>query len=75
MREAKSRVIMGRLRVGADADITVFDPGRVNDRATFENPAQYSDGIPYVLVNGVLVVNKGSLVESVAPGKGIKRHA
>src|SRR5579862_6951753 len=43
----------GRLQPGADADITVFDPARVIDRATFENPAQYSDGIPYVLVNGV----------------------
>jgi len=64
----------GRLRVGADADITVFDPARVTDRATFENPAQYSDGIPYVLVSGVLVVNKGTLVENVAPGKGIKRR-
>jgi N-acyl-D-aspartate/D-glutamate deacylase len=45
----------GRIRIGADADLTIFDPGRVADRATFENPAQYSDGIPYVLVNGVLV--------------------
>jgi dihydroorotase len=43
----------GRLAVGADADITVFDPARVTDRATFEQPAQYSEGIPYVLVNGV----------------------
>lgn len=63
----------GRIRVGADADITVFDPARVTDRATFENPAQYSDGIPYVLVNGVPVVRNGKLVENVAPGKGIKR--
>lgn len=64
----------GRIRVGADADITVFDPARVTDRATFENPAQYSEGIPYVLVNGVLVVNKGALVGSAFPGKGIKRR-
>src|SRR5580692_5949977 len=40
----------GRLQVGSDADITVFDPARVIDRATFDNPAQYSDGIPYGLV-------------------------
>jgi N-acyl-D-aspartate/D-glutamate deacylase len=40
----------GRIRVGADADITVFDPAQVINRATYEKPAQYSDGIPYVLV-------------------------
>jgi len=64
----------GRIRVGADADITVFDPARVIDKATFENPGQYSEGIPYVLVNGVPVVRDGKLVENVAPGKGLKRH-
>ena len=42
----------GRIRIGADADITVFDPQRIIDKATFENPLQYSDGIQYVLVNG-----------------------
>ncbi len=63
----------GRLQVGADADITVFDPERVVDRATFENPAQYSEGIPYVLVGGVLVVRDGRLVEDVAPGRGLRR--
>ena len=40
----------GRIRVGADADLTIFDSDRVIDRATFENPAQYSEGILYVLV-------------------------
>ncbi len=63
----------GRLEVGADADITVFDPERVVDKATFENPAQYSEGIPYVLVNGALVVRDGKLVEGVAPGRGLRR--
>jgi len=63
----------GRLAVGADADITVFDPAKVIDKATFENPAQYSEGIPWVVVNGVVVVRKGELVEGVAPGKGVRR--
>jgi dihydroorotase len=63
----------GRIAVGADADITVFDPARVTDRATFENPAQYSEGINYVLVNGTLVVQGGQLVEGVAPGLGVRR--
>jgi N-acyl-D-aspartate/D-glutamate deacylase len=62
----------GRIKVGADADIVAFNPATVTDRATYENPAQYSDGIPYVVVNGVLVVNKNEL-QDVAPGRGIKR--
>jgi len=63
----------GRLQMGADADITVFDPARVIDRATFDNPAQYSDGIPYVLVNGTFVVVKGELQAQAAPGRGLRR--
>jgi N-acyl-D-aspartate/D-glutamate deacylase len=63
----------GRIEVGADADITLFDPSRVIDRATFENPAQYSDGIPYVLVQGSFVVKDGALQEGVAPGRAVHR--
>ena len=63
----------GRIAVGADADLAAFDPERVTDRATFENPAQYSEGMVYVLVNGVPVVRGGSLVEGVAPGRGLRR--
>jgi dihydroorotase len=63
----------GRLAVGADADVTVFDPARVTDRATFEKPAQYSEGIPYVIVNGTPVVDHGELVKDVMPGKPVRR--
>jgi hypothetical protein len=63
----------GRIAVGADADLAVFDPEKVTDRATFENPAQYSEGIQYVVVNGTLVVNGGGLVSGVAPGRGVRR--
>ena len=49
----------GLLREGFFADITVFDPGRVIDRATFSEPHQYAEGIEYVLVNGTLVVDGG----------------
>lgn len=63
----------GRLREGADADITVFDPARVKDKATFENPAQYSEGMRHVLVNGVFVLRSGALVTGVLPGKAVRR--
>lgn len=62
----------GRIRVGADADITVFDPARVIDKATYEEPLQYSEGIVFVLVNGVPVVKNGQLVEGVRPGRAAR---
>jgi N-acyl-D-aspartate/D-glutamate deacylase len=63
----------GRIAVGADADLAVFDSARVIDRATFEDPAQYAEGMVHVLVNGVPVVRNGSLVDRVAPGRGLRR--
>lgn len=62
----------GRLRSGADADLTVFDPERIIDTATYEEPAKYSEGIKYVLVNGVLVVRDGQLQGGVTPGKPVR---
>jgi dihydroorotase len=62
----------GRIRVGADADITVFDPGRVIDKATYEEPLRYSEGIQFVLVNGVPVVKDGQLVDGVLPGRAAR---
>ncbi len=62
----------GRIKVGADADIAVFDPARVIDKATFEKPAEYSEGFRYVLVDGTFVVRDGKLQEGVAPGQGIQ---
>ncbi|OFY62104.1 MAG: D-glutamate deacylase [Bacteroidetes bacterium RBG_13_43_22] len=62
----------GRICVGADADITIFDPDQIIDQATYEEPARYSKGIQYVLVNGVVVVKEGALVENVFPGKGVR---
>ena len=62
----------GRLQAGADADIVVFDAARVIDRATFEQPAQYSDGIVHVLVNGTFVVRGSNLVPGVAPGRPVR---
>lgn len=62
----------GRIKVGADADITVFDPARVNDRATYKKPMQYSEGIVHVLVNGEFVVRDEESIEDVFPGKPIR---
>jgi dihydroorotase len=51
----------GRIRVGAYADITIFDPATVADRSTYTNAAEFSQGIQFVIVNGVPVVRAGSL--------------
>lgn len=62
----------GRIRAGADADITVFDANTVIDKATYEKPLQYSEGIQFVLVNGVPVVKGGKLVDGVFPGRAAR---
>jgi N-acyl-D-aspartate/D-glutamate deacylase len=61
----------GRIREGADADLTLFDPKTVMDASTYEDPARYSIGIRYVLVNGVQVVSDGKLRE-VSPGRAVR---
>ena len=62
----------GRLKVGADADIDVFDPEQVIDKATYRQPAQYSYGFRYVLVGGKFVVRDGKLNEADLPGQAIR---
>jgi N-acyl-D-aspartate/D-glutamate deacylase len=62
----------GRVRVGGDADLTIFDPARVMDRSTYRQPSLPSAGIEYVLVNGVPVVAKGVLVDGVNPGTAVR---
>ena len=64
----------GRVQVGADADLTVFDPATVIDRATYERPAQFSGGIVHVLVNGTPVVRNGASVGGVFPGRAIRKN-
>lgn len=61
----------GRLRVGADADLTIFDPATVIDRATYEDATIPSAGIPYVIVAGQVVVDAGLLTEA-RPGRAIR---
>jgi len=62
----------GRLSVGADADIVVFNLDTVIDKGTFEYPAQYSEGIQHVLVNGQVSLRDGELVENAVAGKAVK---
>ena len=63
----------GRMQVGCDADITIFDPDTITDNATRENGSLASSGIPWVIVNGVQVVKDSKIVEGVYPGKPIRR--
>ncbi len=58
----------GRLQVGKDADITVFDPKTVQDNSTMQQGGLPSTGIPYVVCNGTIVVNDSECVDNVFPG-------
>jgi dihydroorotase len=62
----------GRMQVGADADITVFDPSTVRDCATWTEPALKSAGIVHVIVNGQCVVSDGSFQPGVLAGRPIR---
>ncbi len=61
----------GRIQVGCNADITIFDPEAIKDKATFEEGLEFSEGVRHVLVNGTFVVKNGETVEGVFPGKPI----
>jgi len=62
----------GRVRVGADADLVLFNPDTVTDRATYTQPDLPSEGIPHVLVGGVFVVRDGKFQPGVNPGKAVR---
>lgn len=62
----------GRVQVGCDADLTIFDPETVNARANYEKPYLASAGIPWVLVHGIPVVRNGELAKTQIPGRPIR---
>ena len=61
----------GRIQVGADADITIFNPNTVIDKSTFEKGLEFSEGIEYVIVNGTIALKNGKTVDHVFPGQAV----
>ena len=62
----------GRIQEGKDADITVFDPATVKQVATPANGGLPSEGIPYVVVNGTIVVKDSKVLKDVYPGRPVR---
>jgi len=61
----------GRLQEGADADVVVFDPNTIIDRATYKSPREPSSGMRYVIVGGTVLIDQGKLVTGTYPGKAL----
>ena len=61
----------GRIQVGADADITIFNPNTIADQASFEKGLKFSTGIEYVLVNGTIVLKNGKTQENIYAGQAV----
>lgn len=68
-----SMAMKGRIKIGADADITVFDPATIMDNATYSDPYQASSGIVHVLVGGQLALSDGELRSDVYAGRRVLR--
>jgi len=65
----------GRIQEGKEADITIFDPAAVNENATAKDGGLPSTGIPYVVVNGTIVVKDSKVLKGVFPGQPIRLPA
>ena len=67
---APSMARKGRLQIGADADITIFNPNTIIDKADFSG-LEYSEGVETVIIDGKIIVKDGRIIENVFPGKPI----
>ena len=63
----------GQVREGWAADLTVFDPATIAERATFDDPHQFADGVSQVIVNGEIVLDDGEHT-GATPGRALARH-
>ncbi len=63
--------LKGRVQIGCDADLTIFDPATVIDTADFGKELSFANGIPHVLVNGTFVVRDGKTVKDAFPGRPV----
>jgi len=70
-RRTPAMIKKGRIKEGADADLTIFDPATVIDRATYEDASIPSAGIPFVVIGGQVVVDSGN-VTAARPGRAIR---
>ena len=61
----------GQIKEGFAADLAIFDPARVRETNSFEKPKSYADGVPYVVVNGVVVIDKGQHT-GAKPGRALR---
>ena len=57
----------GRLQVGADADICIFNPTTITDKASFEKGLAFSEGMEFVIVNGIVVLKNGTTLNNTFP--------
>lgn len=62
----------GRIREGADADLVLFDPATIQDRASYQDPKLRATGVRHLLVNGIEVIREGNLVEGILPGQPVR---
>ncbi len=70
-RSTASAHAKGRMQEGADADVVVFDPSTIGDRATFEKPMEPSVGVEFLVVAGTVLIDGGKMVEGVYPGRAV----
>lgn len=64
----------GLIKTGYFADITIFDPATITDKATYANPTQVSEGVKYVIVNGQIVFEDGKMTGAL-PGRALRRNS